>query len=139
MRPANLYGSFANGINGVFELTSFDGGWTYATLFSQNYNGLQAYHSTLARDAAGNLYGTAEFGGNLANCPNGCGTVYKLAPSGGGWIYTQLYAFTGLEDGAYPIGGVVLDSNGVIYGTTFAGGTHQCGSRGCGVIWEITP
>lgn len=135
----NLYGTFADGINGVFQLTPSNGSWNFTSLYTQNYNDLQAYQSTLARDSAGNLYGTAEFGGNLTNCPNGCGTVYKLTPSGGGWIYTQLYAFTGLEDGALPTGGVILDSNGVVYGTTFAGGSHQCGSRGCGVIWTITP
>ena len=65
--------------------------------------------------------------------------MYELTPSGSGWTYTQLYAFTGLDDGAFPIGGVVIDGNGNIYGTTYEGGTHQCGSVGCGVVWEITP
>ncbi len=135
----NLYGTFADGINGVFELTPANGNWTFAALYTQDYSGLEAYRSTLARDSAGNLYGTAGYGGDFTNCVYGCGTVYELTPSGGGWIYTQLYAFTGLDDGSLPVGGVVLDANGNIYGTTYAGGTNQCGSAGCGVVWEITP
>jgi len=135
----NLYGTFADGINGVFELTPANGNWTFTALYTQGYSSLEAYRSTLARDSAGNLYGTAEFGGDFTNCTDGCGTVYELTRSAGGWTYTQLYAFTGLDDGAYPIGGVVVDGSGNIYGTTYAGGTHQCGSAGCGVAWEIAP
>ena len=135
----NLYGTFADGINGVFELTPANGNWTFTALYTQDYSGLEAYRSTLARDSAGNLYGTAEFGGDFTNCTYGCGTVYELTPSGSGWTYTQLYAFTGLDDGAFPIGGVVIDGSGNIYGTTYEGGTHPCGSVGCGVVWEITP
>ena len=133
----NLYGTFSNQVNGVFELSSMGGNWTFATLYSQDY-GRVSFQSSLARDAAGNLYGTSEFGGN-SNCSNGCGVVYKLAPSDGEWTYTQLYAFTGGADGAYPIGGVVLDGNGNLYGTTYSGGTNHCAAIGCGVVWEITP
>ena len=135
----NLYGTFADGVNGVFELTPTNGNWTFTSLYTQDYSGLEAFRSTLARDSAGNLYGTAEYGGDFTNCPHGCGTVYELTPSGDDWIYTQLYAFTGLDDGSLPVGGVVLDGDGNIYGTTYEGGAHQCGAVGCGVIWEITP
>ena len=134
----NLYGTFSNQVNGLFELSPPMGGnWTFTALYSQDY-GRASFQSTLARDSAGNLYGTSEFGGN-SNCNSGCGLVYKLSPSNGGWVYSQLYAFTGAADGAYPIGGVVLDGNGNLYGTTFTGGTNRCGARGCGVVWEITP
>lgn len=134
----NLYGTFSNQVNGVFELSPPMGGnWTFTTLYAQDY-GRISFHGTLARDTAGNLYGTSEFGGNF-NCNNGCGLVYKLSPGDGGWTYSQLYAFTGGADGAYPIGGVALDSNGNIYGTTSSGGNNHCGSQGCGVVWEITP
>ena len=135
----NLYGTFADGVNGVFELTPTNGNWTFTSLYTQDYSGLEAFRSTLARDSAGNLYGTAEYGGDFTNCPHGCGTVYELTPSGDDWIYTQLYAFTGLDDGSLPVGGVVLDGDGNIYGTTYEGGAHQCGAVGCGVVWEITP
>ena len=64
--------------------------------------------------------------------------MYELTPSAGGWTFTELYEFTGEGDGALPIGGVVLDSSGNLYGTAYSGGTHTCGSVGCGVVWEIS-
>ncbi len=80
-------------------------------------------------DAAGNLYGAATDDGAF-----GYGSVFKLAPTGGGWTYTDLYDFTGLDDGAYPDGGVTVDANGILYGT--ASGSGQYGG---GVVWEIKP
>lgn len=133
----NLYGSSSFG-NGVFELSPSGGGWITTTLYSDGSLDLQSFRSPLARDAAGNLYGTSEFGGQSTCTGSGCGFVYKLTPSNGGWTFTQLYSFTGGSDGGNPIGGVVLDGNGNIYGTTYSGGTHNCGSVGCGVVWEIS-
>jgi uncharacterized repeat protein (TIGR03803 family) len=80
----------------------------------------------LARDAAGNLYGTAQLGGGL-NCrgpyrPTGCGTVFKISSKG---QFTVLHAFAGApSDGAVPANGgpLVLDANGNLYGTTSFGG-----------------
>lgn len=132
----NLYGS-ASVPNSVFELSPSSGGWSASLLYSDESLDVQSFRSTLARDAAGNLYGTSEFGGQ-SQCAQGCGFVYKLTPSSGGWAFTQLYSFTGGSDGANPTGGVVLDSSGNIYGTTFSGGNNTCFSRGCGVVWEIS-
>ena len=133
---ANIYGS-ASTPNTVFELSNMSDEWTATSIYSDQSLGLQSFRSTLARDAAGNLYGTSEFGGNTTNCVYGCGFVYELSPSAGGWTFAQLYEFAGGSDGALPIGGVVLDRNGNIYGTTYSGGAHTCGSQGCGVVWEI--
>lgn len=61
-----------------------------------------------------------------------------------GWTFTSLYDFTGGSDGAYPVGGVVMDANGNLFGTTYAGGSTgtfcdpNFGNQ-CGVIFEITP
>jgi uncharacterized repeat protein (TIGR03803 family) len=74
----------------------------------------------VVRDSAGNLYGTAETGGS-ANL----GVVFKLDPSG---KETVLHAFTGGSDGAYPVGGVVLDADGNLYGTTSEGGSANFGT-----------
>jgi uncharacterized repeat protein (TIGR03803 family) len=63
--------------------------------------------------------------------------VYKLSPSGGSWVYSDLYDFTGLSDGALPDGNLVMDSSGNLYGTTCCGG-GPTGSEG-GVIFKITP
>jgi uncharacterized repeat protein (TIGR03803 family) len=86
----------------------------------------------LSRDAAGNLYGTATFGGE-----NGFGSVFKLDTSG---VYSELHQFVPDPDGDYPAGGVALDSNGNLYGTTQNAGDFSCGGGpGCGTIFKITP
>jgi len=77
---------------------------------------------------------SASYGG-----ANGAGTVFKLAPSGGGWTYTDLYDFTTVSGGDEPGSNVVFDSQGNLYGTAQYGGTGSCGQLGCGVVWEITP
>ena len=64
-------------------------------------------------DRAGNIYGTTNIGGihNL-------GMVYKLAPKGSGWVLSDLYSFTGTQDGGDPIARVVFGPDGSLYGTT---------------------
>ena len=69
----------------------------------------------------------------------GYGSVFKLTPQYGGWTYTDLHDFTGGTDGAYPYGGLVLDANGNLYGTTPRGGNPNYCFDGCGVVFEITP
>ncbi len=73
----------------------------------------------LVADREGNLYGAAQIGGNN-NCQLGCGILYELGRSG---EFTVLYSFTGGDDGNYPNGGLVLDSEGNLYGTTETGTT----------------
>jgi len=81
-------------------------------------------------DAAGNLYGTTEVGGGgqvIIGEASNAGTVYRLAPPAAGqgpWTETLLHSFDGNStDGSTPVGGVVADSNGNLYGVTAAGGT----------------
>lgn len=85
-------------------------------------------------DSQGNFYGVTGCDGSL-----GYGNVFKLTPSGDGWVYTDLHDFTGGPDGADPAAAVVLDASGNIYGTADSGGNNQACDGGCGVIWEITP
>jgi len=130
----NIYGGTSNGGTGnggtIYELTPSGGSWTFNLLYSLTGNSYQpGLYDNLARDAAGNLYGTTRNDG-----ANGLGSVFKLSPEGGGWVYTSLHDFTGGSDGANPIGGVSFDANGNLFGTAKAGGAH-----GYGVIWEITP
>ena len=82
-------------------------------------------------DAAGNLYGTAQAGG-----AHGAGVVFELSPSQSGWTETVLYTFTGGTDGSLPIGGVVLDGAGNLYGTAANGGDPNCH---CGTVFKLTP
>jgi len=142
----NLYGTTYNGgassvncpygCGTVFEMSpGKDGEWTETLLYSfQGYaqDGMEPAGG-LVFDAAGNLYGTTMRGG-----AHGEGTVFKLArQKGGGFLETVLYSFcsvgTYCSDGSAPVGGVVLDSGGNLYGTTSFGGLAN------GTVFELTP
>jgi uncharacterized repeat protein (TIGR03803 family) len=141
----NLYGTTQVGGSGscncgtVFELSrSAHGVWTETTLYSfaGGADGSNPRYTNLVFDAAGNLYGVTEFGGTALG-----GTVFELSPqAGGGWTESVLYAFAGgASDGANPIGGVVFDTAGNLYGATLDGGSQRCGSGGCGGVFELSP
>jgi uncharacterized repeat protein (TIGR03803 family) len=83
----------------------------------------------LISDPAGSLYGTTLHGG-----PSNAGTVFKLDPAGN---ETVLYSFTGFANGAdgeNPKAGVVRDSVGNLYGTTWFGGANNGGS-----VFKVDP
>lgn len=140
----NLYGTTQYGGSGtcncgtVFELSPSKGGvWKETTLYSFA-GGADASHpryTNLIFDASGNLYGVGEFGGTALG-----GVVFELSPqAGGGWTETVLYAFAGgTSDGANPIGGLVFDKAGNLYGVANDGGSRQCGD-GCGGVFELSP
>lgn len=101
--------------------------------------------SGLIADPDGNLYGTTADGGTGSNCGakrSSCGTVFKIASNG---TETVLHSFTGGSDGDGPVGGVVMDKAGNLYGTTWYGGTthdvphRSCGGHGCGVVFKLAP
>jgi uncharacterized repeat protein (TIGR03803 family) len=129
----NLFGAagcFAPGYpGGVFELTPSNGSWTFNLLHAFSPGSyVEGPWDTPTLDAAGNVYGTS-----ISTGVNGAGEVFKLTPSNGGWIYASLASFD-LTNGASPVGSVVLDAAGNIYGTTFSEG-----SDGYGTVWEVTP
>jgi uncharacterized repeat protein (TIGR03803 family) len=79
------------------------------------------------------LYGTTDIGGTSDN-----GTVFKLkppVPPATTWTKKVLYSFNGAPDGANPVAGLILDSQGALYGTTQAGGGPSQG----GVVFKLTP
>jgi uncharacterized repeat protein (TIGR03803 family) len=81
--------------------------------------------------ANGNLVGTTYSGGS------GWGTVFVLiapAQQGGAWALHEIYTFTGLADGANPAGSLVVNSQGIIFGTT-----EQGGAFGYGTVFSLTP
>lgn len=133
----NLYGMTnaggdrcsGTGCGTVFKITP-SGTETILHAFSGGADGGEpGFSGALAIDAKGNLFGTTELGGNR-NCSFGCGTVFKMDPTG---KETVLYAFTGGADGSAPINGVVEDSKGNLYGTTAAGGA------GFGTVFKLSP
>src|SRR5260370_3450801 len=67
---------------------------------------------------------------------HGFGTVFKLSPqAGGGWTQTVLHNFNATgTDGQNPIGGLILDSAGNLYGTTQLGGAY-----GKGTAFQLLP
>jgi len=156
-KAGNLYGTtFAGGIGScsfgvtgcgvVFQLNppSKKGDpWTERILhrFAGNQDG-GFLASDLVSDAAGNLYGMANQGGDLS-CRSGlgCGVVFELMHGEDGkWGEKVLHAFGG-RDGAYPDGGgLVFDSEGNLYGTTSSGGGLNCNPNyGCGVVFKLSP
>lgn len=132
----NLYGNTWQGGPGgggtVYKLSPSGGNWTFTLLYSVPGSGFTV--GRIVRDSSGNLYNLLQNGG-----ASNVGQLFKLTPSGGNWLYTDLYDFTGGTDGAVPLDSVVVDSSGNIYGTAWGGGTHPCGAgRGCGVVFAIT-
>ena len=133
----NLYGTTYFGgpdnLGTVFELMPQPSGlWTGKTLYSFNDNGMDGANPTanLIFDGIGNLYGTTDLGG-----PYGYGTVFELSPlAGGGWTELQLHSFGNGTDGSQPLGGMVFDAAGNLYGATDTGGAY-----GYGTVYEITP
>ena len=81
----------------------------------------------MIEDATGDFYGTTKFGGGSSVCAGGCGTVFKLSPTG---TETVLYSFTG-ADGAFPVAGLIQDAAGNLYGTT------EEGASGFGVVFKL--
>jgi len=126
----NLYGTTAGTYGSVFKLAlNPDGTWTENTLHIFSHSGDGEFpRSGLTQDSAGNLYGTTYFGGS-----DGGGIVYKFTPNaGGGWTERIVYNFTGGADGSGPLGGVILDPAGHLFGTASNGG-----SAGYGVVFQI--
>lgn len=153
----NLYGATANGADlscfspygcgVVFELIrNTDGTWTEQSLHVfEDKQGGAFPNGDLVFDSSGNLYGTAQQGGDLScaqGSPYGCGVVFKLSPSAGSWSETVLHTFLG-NDGAIPRGALVFDPKGSLHGTNGLGGDLSCPDEqnnvGCGVVFRLEP
>jgi uncharacterized repeat protein (TIGR03803 family) len=134
----NLYGTaFSGGKFGfgtAFELTPTAAEkWTLKVL--HNFDGHNSTgdgpYGTLMFDKAGNLYGTTVFGGYYDS-----GMVFKLTPNASGkWPETVVHSFQPSNwDGGNPYGGLIIDAEGNLYGTTNQGGRYNYGT-----VFELTP
>lgn len=146
---SNMGGNLQNcglGCGTVFELSPTSrGGWIRKTLhgFAGKLDGDDP-EGGLVLDAAGNLYGTTWLAGD-PTCL--CGTVFKLSPtSSGQWQETVIHRFKG-TDGSGPVGNLIFDPAGNLYGVTEMGGAIPSGpcqfvlksSNGCGTVFMLSP
>ena len=142
-QAGNLYGTTELGKSGptVFELTPSGGKWSFKVLHTfSGVGGDGGVPNQLILDATGNLYGTAQTGGNGCTQAPGCGSVFELSPRAGGvWIETLLYEFMGGSDGSQPLGALIFDAAGNLYGTTSDGGGSSYCSSGCGTVFRLSP
>jgi uncharacterized repeat protein (TIGR03803 family) len=132
----NLYGTTVNGGSDsegtVFKLSP-DGTFTIIHNFigNTNHSGDGAIpEAPLIMDGKGNLFGTTSEGGTT-----GFGTVFELSPNGtGGYNYTTLHSFNGSSDGSYPVGSLLMDSSGNLYGIAVQGGADSDGT-----VFQLSP
>jgi uncharacterized repeat protein (TIGR03803 family) len=128
-RSGNLYGTTSQGgasadcpCGTVFKLTP-DGELTVLHSFTGGY----AYPSALTLDSAGNLYG-------FEYATNANGSIFKVTPDG---VFSLVYNFCSLSncaDGSAPVGSLIINKAGNLYGTTNRGGQFNQGT-----VFELTP
>lgn len=144
-RDGNFYGTTtaraANGFGTAFKITA-SGALTTLHSFDNAVEG--SLSSALVQGVDGNIYGTTALGGSgpctLNGIVIGCGTVFKMTPSGS---MTVLYGFcsqANCADGYAPVT-LLRATDGNFYGATESGGIAGCGisSMGCGTLFRITP
>jgi uncharacterized repeat protein (TIGR03803 family) len=100
---------------------------TFSVFSTINFTDGSGPNGGLILDSAGNFYGTTQFGGSSNR-----GVIFKLSPTG---QETVLYTFTGSTDGGIPIGRLIRDHAGNLYGITSLGGDATCS---CGTVFELT-
>lgn len=113
--------------------------WLCATAFAVTENTVHSFVSyangstpeaSLISDSAGNLYTTTEYGGTHGN-----GAVIEITPTSTGLTEHVLYSFIGTTDGEMPMGGLVFDHAGNLYGTAANGGA----ATPYGTVFELSP
>ncbi|MGA9474589.1 MAG: choice-of-anchor tandem repeat GloVer-containing protein [Terriglobales bacterium] len=134
----NLYGTAAGGSSSFYGGVVFEVSTKDVESLVYNFGAINeglAPNGWLVRDSSGNFYGTTAGGGyDKGQCKRfaGCGLVYKLT----GGAEQVLYNFVGGSDGQEPNGGLILDKNGNLYGTTYRGGSNGGGRPG--TVFEVS-
>jgi uncharacterized repeat protein (TIGR03803 family) len=140
-RNCIVFAAYSCGV--VYKLKPAGTGYSESVIYSfqgyPNDGGNPGGALIVSKD--GTLYGVTEAGG-AGPCSGGygskqgCGTVFKLAPSSGGYKESLLYQFQGYYngDGQSPSGALLVGTDGTFYGTTFSGGRS-----GSGTVFKLTP
>jgi uncharacterized repeat protein (TIGR03803 family) len=131
-KAGNFYGTTHDGGDPgqgtVFELTA---NGKESVLYSfGGYPDAARPEAVLVRNATGDLFGTTTYYGGAFLW----GAVFKVTKAR---KETVLYSFTGGTDGGYPIGGLVQDKAGNLYGTTVDGGKGTGCYYGCGTVFKV--
>jgi uncharacterized repeat protein (TIGR03803 family) len=147
---ASPYGGVVQATDGYFYGTTFgSGAYDAGTVFEISPAGtLTTLHTFCSQSNCtdgsgpvggvvqatdGNVYGTTEGGGAY-----NAGTIFEVITSTG--EFSTLYSFcsqSGCPDGQYPEAGLMQDTNGTIFGTTYVGGTN-CILPGCGSVFSLS-
>ncbi len=118
----NFYGTTYNGgandAGTVFQITPA-GSLTTLYSFTDGEDGANPY-APLVQGPDGNFYGTTQGAGH-----DEFGTVFQITPTGS---LTTLHSFTGGTDGSSPFAGLVLATDGNLYGTTSGSGDESPGT-----------
>ncbi len=134
-QQGNIYGTTnlggTSGTGTVYELTPSGNGYTESFLYSfLDIPDGEYPQNSLVFDNNGNLFGTTFRGG-----ANDAGTIFELSyVKDVGWAEQVLYNFQDVNDGQLPVGGLITDAAGNLYGTTLVGG-----SGGSGTVFELSP
>jgi uncharacterized repeat protein (TIGR03803 family) len=146
--PAQVAGSsgaLIQGNNGNFYGTDIGGGHGAGTIYEATPEGAVTVlytfcsktdctdgstpYGAMIMGSDGNFYGTTYAGGaNTTACNGGCGTLFQITPAG---KFTTLYSFcsqANCADGSRPEGGLLQETNGTFYGTTYSGGNDDLGT-----------
>jgi len=143
LSPVSATGACPSGSNPNYPL----GNWCETVIYdfvTYSADGTNPY-AGLIMDSKGNLYGTTFWGTNEYGPGSGYGSVFELSPepatgcpagssTGNGWCETVLHAFGSSGDGSNPYAGLLRDSKGNLYGTTYNGGAY-----GYGIVFELSP
>ncbi len=141
-----IAGLIIDASNNLYGTTTLGGMNNTGTVFKISTSGVQTVlysfgvaaggdgevpYGSLAFDSSGNLYGTTLQGGASLN-----GSVFKITFNGTSVTESVLYSFDGAPgDGKSPIGGLLIDSSGNIYGTTTNLGGSSAGS---GTVFKLS-
>jgi uncharacterized repeat protein (TIGR03803 family) len=113
---------------------------TFNTIYSFDKTDGANPYAPLVQSTNGKLYGTT-YAGDYNGCGAVCGTVFEITTGG---TLTTLYNFCsdiiqgGCADGEYPMSGLVLSTNGKLYGTTYEGGYSNGETTEGGTLFDIT-
>jgi len=123
----------------VLILALASGAWAASEKVLYTFQGMDGCGpNSVVVGSDGALYGTTvAAGASTCSADGPSGAVFQLTRgSDGKWSETVLHLFSG-SDGWGPVGPLVADKAGNLYGTTVYGGPNGCSGLGCGVAFEL--